>query len=189
MPKRIYWDRSLYKDVREVYRKKKKPRKARYTSKAYRAALAYHLWRFSGDTPMGTLGALVTAALYEKANRPGFMRRVLGGVKAESPPVNPWYAMYKAENVGDYNPKKAYAIPPRDQWVRWTNPEVQTQNEEAVYIIPPITSKQIQDYAASVGNLTPTELAHTYNENWASVGVTQENGQNVFHPKKDKDDA
>lgn len=51
-----------------------------------------------------------------------------------------------------------------------------------MYIIKPITAQQIRDYSPPVGNLTPHDLADTFNAQWAGVGVTQENGNNVFHP-------
>lgn len=143
MPKRTYWDRSLFKEVREIYKRpRRKAKKELYTSKAYREAQYYHTWRFSPDTGYSSsyiankvwqsnasvLSRLFSEHFWSEFNRPGFMRTYLAVRDGTPLPTKeqtdtPWYAAYKKEDLGDYNPKKAYTVPPRDQWVKWKEPE------------------------------------------------------------------
>lgn len=120
MPKRTYWDRTLYKDVRVPYRKKKtKGSKEKYTSKAYRRYCKYLADRFGPGT-FNLLGRLMSEQVQHQLQRPGFARRILGrqvGVDCSEPEYSDWYKAYKAEDVGFYNPKKAYKIP--DVWITW----------------------------------------------------------------------
>lgn len=128
MPKRTYWDRSLCKDVRDVYRPKAKQKKAPYTSKAYRAAVAYHRWRFAPPgEPLGLTAKLINASMLDRMNSPGFMRRYLHKVRGDALPtktVDPWYEAYKAEEPGSYKARNSYAIPDRASWKLWTPEEV-----------------------------------------------------------------
>ena len=128
MPKRTYWDRTQYKNVREVYRPKSKEKKEPYTSRAYRLAKEYHRWRFTpeGSGELGLVAKLIGAALHDKMNSPGFMRMYLHKVRGDPLPKNvadPWYEAYKTQDPGPYKARKAYAVPPRASWERWAEPQ------------------------------------------------------------------
>ena len=110
MPKRTYYDRVLGKDIRDrtIYRRKdKKEKKAKYTSKAFRAFETYLRTKYD----LFTLA--FTESMHMAANRQGFMRRYLARVEGETLPTvehTPKYLAYMDEKR-EYHPKAVYTVP------------------------------------------------------------------------------
>ncbi len=110
MPKRTYYDRSLGKDVRDrtVYKRPgKKPKKDKYTSKAFRAYEAYLRKKYDTTT------LVFSEHMHMSMNRPGFVRRILAaqeGITLPKAEHTPKYQAYLAEKK-EYSRHLAYPVP------------------------------------------------------------------------------
>lgn len=121
---KIYFDRTLGKDVRIPYKKKTKVKKERYTSKAYRNYLDYLNYHFGPFL----LPKLMAEQMRILMNRQGFFRSFLQnttyGPNKPFPEYKgkPWYQAYTSMDPGEYKRKKAYTCPNRGAWTRWKDP-------------------------------------------------------------------
>jgi hypothetical protein len=127
MPKRTYWSRTHFKDIRLVYRKKPKIVK-KYVSKAYRLYCKYIAYRFADGDSLLLMSYVMAEHMRMAAQRPSFMRMMLGKGEFKQPEPSAWYLAYKAADPGEYNRKKAYAVP--DIWERWADRNLVTQSTE-----------------------------------------------------------
>jgi hypothetical protein len=117
-----YYDRSIGKEVRTVHSKKprdtRRRRKTKYQSKAYRAYQKYLTAYFCI-----TLGSMMAANLYWKANQDGFLRKFLAATKAEATGVEfkvavpprkvesrDWYNAYQKLDL-PYKSRTHYQVP------------------------------------------------------------------------------